>query len=139
MTNEKKARIERIIGKHRRAWQVGVLGAVAFFSCCIFPLSKYPTMQGLEVLNGALFIVVFCELGSILPYLNLAGGRLGVNLLYSLAAVALGLLCRYLLEYGEISNVYNFTAVNIASFMAGALLLTAASFMYGKHYGAGKD
>ncbi|PWM52790.1 MAG: hypothetical protein DBX41_02130 [Clostridiales bacterium] len=89
----------------------------------------------MEIINTAMFIVAFVELGSFLPYLNVAGGHTLKNLLYCLGAIVLGLLCRYGIEFGEVSNVYNFTFANVASFTAGALILLMGSFVYGKRMG----
>ena len=37
----------------------------------------------------------------------------------------LGLICRYLLEYGEVSNSYNFTVMNTAAYLIAIPLYTA--------------
>lgn len=116
------------INRHKKLWIVGMFGAIVFFSCCIFPLSKYAGGDSIAWLNLAMFIVSFVYMGAIMPYFNLFAGKLGLNLLCALVAIVGGLLCRYLLEFGEISNVYNFTLGNIAFFVLGALLLVVAGF-----------
>ena len=37
---------------------------------------------------------------------------------------ALGLLCRYLMEFGEVSNTYNFTIFNIVVYLLAAPVVT---------------
>ena len=49
------------------------------------------------------------------------------------AAIAIGLVCRYLLEFGEVSNTYNFTLPNtllhIGIFLAISMLVWLTSGM----------
>lgn len=116
------------INRHRTLWIFGMFGAMAFFSCCIFPLDKYAGGDSIAWLNLAMFIVAFVYMGVIMPYFNLFAGKLSKNLLCAFGAIIVGLLCRYLLEFGEISNIYNFTLSNIAFFVLGALLLIVAGF-----------
>lgn len=132
MIYNRKEQITAHIARHKKGWMLAFAAAVMFFSCCVFPLAKHAGSSSLEIINTALFIVAFVELGSFLPYLNVAEGHMLKNLLYCVGAIALGLFCRYAIEFGEISNVYNFTFANVASFTAGALILLMGSFVYGK-------
>lgn len=128
MIDNNKSKTMEIIERHKKAWSVFFYGAIVFFSCCLFPLTKYAGGDGIEWINVIVFFAVFISLGDFLRYLNLYHGKLSFNLLSILVAIVGGLLCRYLLEFGEISNVYNFTLGNIAFFVLGALLLVMAGF-----------
>lgn len=135
MRYNRKEQITGHIARHKKAWMIAFAAALMFFSCCVFPLAKHTKDNTLEIINTAMFIVAFVELGSFLPYLNVAGGHTLKNALYCLGAIVLGLLCRYGIEFGEVSNVYNFTFANVASFTVGALILLMGSFVYGKRMG----
>lgn len=117
-----------IINKHKRLWLFFTFGAMVFFSCCLFPLDKYAGGENIKWINIMTFIMVFISLGDFLRYLNLYQGKLGLNLLCTSVAIVGGLFCRYLIEFGEISNVYNFTLGNIAMFVLAAILLVIAGF-----------
>lgn len=41
----------------------------------------------------------------------------GLVYIISLILTGIGMLCRYILEYGEVSNIRNFTKFNIVSFL----------------------
>lgn len=42
----------------------------------------------------------------------------------------LGMVCRYVLEYGEASNVYNFTMLNILSYIILIPAFTVGAYHY---------
>ena len=50
--------------------------------------------------------------------------------LLTLALTVLGLLCRYVLEYGEESNTYNFTVLHVASYLILMPAFTALAYHY---------
>ena len=55
---------------------------------------------------------------------------LGVIILITSITVGLGLLCRYLLEFGEASNIYNFTIPNTLLHVGVFLALTGLTWIY---------
>ncbi len=128
MIDGNKSKTMEIIERHKKAWSVFFYGAIVFFSCCLFPLIKYAGGDSIEWINLIMFFAVFISLGDFLRYLNLYQGKLSLNLLSILVAMVGGLLCRYFIEYGEVSNMYNFTVVNVAAFVIAAILLILVGF-----------
>ena len=52
--------------------------------------------------------------------------------LFNLVIVLAGMVCRYLLEYGEVSNTYNFTIPNILFHIVAALGISIISYIVSK-------
>ena len=48
----------------------------------------------------------------------------------TLLMTILGMVCRYVLEYGEASNVYNFTMLNILSYIILIPAFTVGAYHY---------
>ena len=49
--------------------------------------------------------------------------------LLNLGMILLSMLFRYLLEFGEVSNTYNFTAPNIALHIVATLTISMVSYL----------
>ena len=56
--------------------------------------------------------------------------KLSFIILITSITVGLGLLCRYLLEFGEASNIYNFTIPNTLLHVGVFLALTGLTWIY---------
>ena len=93
--------------KHPVFMRTLVLGYTAFLCCLFFPLGSSPPLHRV-ILFG---LMVLCLVEAYGP-----GRERGV-FFRVLAAAAAGLLVRYLLEYGEVSNTRNFTAENVLFFL----------------------
>ena len=93
--------------KHPVFTRTLVLGYTAFLCCLFFPLGSSPPLHRV-ILFG---LMVLCLVEAYGP-----GRERGV-FFRVLAAAAAGLLGRYLLEYGEVSNTRNFTAENVLFFL----------------------
>lgn len=52
--------------------------------------------------------------------------------LINLGMVLAGMGCRYLLEFGEVSNTYNFTLSNIVSHLIATLIISTVSYVLSK-------
>ncbi len=76
-----------------------------------------------------LLLITACNLGNLLACLY-GRGKLAAVYLRLLAFTALGLACRFLLEYGEVSNIYNFTPINTVIFLLLFPLGTAAAYLF---------
>ena len=106
------------------------LGVIIFFNCFGFPiinLNKEWSMMLTAikiyvVLGGALFS------GGILAGLFPKKKPFFIILIKSIT-VGLGLLCRYLLEFGEVSNTYNFTVPNTLLHVGIFLALTGLTYI----------
>lgn len=99
----------RILREHPILTRVLVLGFTAFLCCFIFPLGSTASPLGLTLI---VMLLSLCLAEACGP------GREAGVCLWTLAAAGLGLLGRYLLEYGEVSNARNFTAENVLWFLA---------------------
>jgi len=101
------------VQKHRSISYVLGIGFLVFINCCGFPIlnlnKQWPLMmtatQIYVVFAGALFS------GAILAGLC-SKKKFVVVAAVDFAAITIGLVCRYLLEFGEVSNTYNFTFPN---------------------------
>lgn len=99
----------RVLREHPVLTRVLVLGFTAFLCCFAFPLGSTASPQELVV---AVLLLSWCLAEAFGP------GREAGICLRVLAAAAAGLLGRYLLEYGEVSNARNFTVENVLRFLA---------------------
>lgn len=86
--------IQRFLGMYPWVPKLLVMGYIVFAGCFVFPISSEPFP--LDFQKGYLLV---CSYGVI-----------------ALAWAGMG--CRYLLEYGEVSNVYNFTPFNVICYLA---------------------
>ena len=101
------------VQKYRSISYILGIGVLVFINCCGFPIlnlsKEWPLMmtatQIYVVFAGALFS------GAILAGL-FPKRKFAAVAAVDFAAIAIGLACRYLLEFGEVSNTYNFTIPN---------------------------
>lgn len=100
--------LSRFLRDHPVFIRVLVLGYTAFLCCFFFPLGSSSPLHKV-ILFG---LMVLCLAEAYGP-----GKEPGI-FLRTLAAAGLGLLGRYLLEYGEVSNSRNFTVENVLCFLA---------------------
>lgn len=98
----------RLLREHPILTQALVLGFIAFLCCFAFPLGSTALLQRV-LLFGMLSLCLAEACGP--------GKEPGV-FLRTLASAGLGLLGRYLLEYGEVSNSRDFTVENVLCFLA---------------------
>ena len=95
-----------------------VFGLAVFMNCFGFPFYNLNKVWPLSItIMYALSIPAFAvftggSLAALFP-----GKRLGFIVLLSLALTCMGLVCRFFLEFGEVSNTYNFTLPNLALHM----------------------
>ena len=109
------------VQRHPFLMRILAYAPIVLASCCFFPL-RLPA----EYLDG---LITACNLGSLLACLY-GRGKLAAVYLRLLAFTVLGLACRYLLEFGEISNTYNFTPINTIVFLLSFPLGTAAAYLF---------
>ena len=107
-------KIHEFINKHKKQTiGVGFL-FIVFLQCCVFPAVN----RSLNVSYTIAFInfiaaVGICQCTGDLEAEFLPNGTWGQVLLLNLILTLLGMAARYLLEYGEVSNTYNFTYRNM--------------------------
>ena len=111
--------------RHPEAVKRLVWGYIVFEGCFAFPIGsqKFPLDTGkLCMLLSIYGIAALCFVGIYGPH------REKTIYAGSLLFTVLGLVCRYFLEYGEVSNTYNFTAGNIAAYLIWIPLGVTAAY-----------
>ena len=105
--------MEGFLLAHPRGSRAFLWGFGAFFSCALFPalpVSGSPWhMWWLGTLAG---LWAWQEAGRMQAAL-FPGRGIGALALWNLGAALAGLGCRFLLEFGEVTNAVNFTAPNV--------------------------
>lgn len=125
----RNAAINRDIFRRKYCFAAKIfLGVYMIFEgCFLFPVKS--EKSPLDFIKLYLLIVSYAILG-----LGLAGvyGPKKEKVIYPLALVltAAGMACRYLLEYGEVSNTYNFTVLNVAVYLAVMPAFTVLAYHY---------
>ncbi len=100
--------------KHPVLVKAIVLGYIVFAGCFVFPIrsEKFPLdFMGVYLIAASYGIIALSLAGVYGPNKGPA------VYLRTLVFTVLGLLCRYFLEYGEVSNTYNFTVGNVALYL----------------------
>ncbi len=102
------------VEKHKKGLKILILAYIVFAGCFSFPI--HSEQFQLNFMRLYLFIAQYGIIGTSLA--GLYGAKKG-KLVYiaTLIFTILGLGCRYFLEFGEISNTYNFTLTNIILYL----------------------
>lgn len=77
-------------------------------------------------------IACYIELGKFEKYI-LKMTNIYYVILANFGVILLGMLCRYLLEFGEVSNTYNFTIQNILVHVIATLTISMVSYFASKN------
>ena len=99
-------------------------------SCWTFPIYNFTKDFGKSIVASNLILNVLCyyELGKY-EKLMLKGWKIGKVLLVNMGVILLGMVMRFFLEFGEVSNTYNFTVPNIAIHITAALVISFVSYL----------
>lgn len=90
-----------------------LLGYIVFAGCFMFPIQSEPFP--LDVGNLYSLLLAYGIIG--LGFAGLYGKKREKQVYFlTLALTLTGMICRYLLEFGEVSNTYNFTPFNIITY-----------------------
>lgn len=89
-----------------------------FCGCFCFPFINLTkalsdAQKQISIINLFICLIAYAEVGLLSGYL-FEKKKIGVVLLINVAHIIVGMTCRYFLEFGEVSNTYNFTFPNIA-------------------------
>ena len=104
-----------------------ILGYIIFAGCVIFPFAN--ERSPFDFNKAYLVIASYGIIG-----LGFAG-TYGINkekfvYVASLILTGLGMLCRYFLEYGEVSNTMNFAPFNIISYLVVIPIFTVVAYHF---------
>lgn len=100
--------------KHKKGLRILILCYIVFAGCFSFPI--HSEQFKINFMRGYLFVAEYGIIGTSLA--GICGTNKGRFVYIStLAFTIIGLACRYLLEFGEVSNTYNFTLANIIAYL----------------------
>lgn len=109
-----------------------IFGAyIVFAGCFVFPISSEPF--SLDFMKVYLIVASYGMIGLGFAVLyGVAKEKLVYLIIFSLTI--LGMIFRYILEYGEVSNTHNFTMLNVVSYIAIIPIFTVATYHYNLKY-----
>lgn len=122
--------IKKAIQAHKALAAVLVLGFAVFINCFGFPIYNLSRDWPASILVQNVFVAS-------LSAVYIGGGlamlfpekRCIFIAFITAASACLGMGCRFLLEFGEVSNTYNFTVPNIVLHLGAFLVLTSISWL----------
>ena len=99
-------------------------------SCCTFPIYNFTKDFGKAIVATNLILNVLCyyELGKY-EKLMLNDWKVSKVMLVNMGVILLGMVLRFFLEFGEVSNTYNFTGPNIAIHIAATFVISIVSYL----------
>ena len=132
----KQNRLYTLLQSHRKIgitlfWVIAI-----FFGCFCFPFVNIinvlsDAQKQISIINLFTCLVAYAEVGLLSGYL-FEKKNIGVVLLINVAHIIAGMICRYFLEFGEVSNTYNFTLPNIAIHIIGILCICICGYLHAK-------
>ena len=110
---------EKILA-HKKGMTILACAFLIFLGCFAFPVYNF-SQDAPDISRGSSIVIALLGYSEI----GLLHGMLYRSKLKSAALTfgltLVGFLCRFLLEYGEVSNTYNFTSMNVAVHLAVVL------------------
>ena len=132
----KENRLYTFLHTHRKIG-IALFGVIAiFFGCFCFPfvnLTKVlsDAQKQISIINLFTCLIAYTEVGLLSGYL-FDKKKIGVVLLINVVHIIVGMICRYFLEFGEVSNTYNFTLPNVAIHIVAILCICICSYLHAK-------
>ena len=114
----------------KRSSQILLCLLFLVISCCTFPIYNFTKDFGKSIVTTNLILNVLCyyELGKFEKLMQ-KDWKIGKVLLVNMGVILLGMVMRFFLEFGEVSNTYNFTGPNIAIHITAALVISFVSYL----------
>jgi len=132
----KQNKLYTLLQSHRKIgitlfWVVAI-----FFGCFCFPFINFTkilsdTQKQISIINLFLCLVAYAEVGLLSGYI-FDKKKIGIVLVINVAHIITGMICRYFLEFGEVSNIYNFTLPNIAIHIVAILCICICGYLHAK-------
>ena len=110
----RSGKLQQFFKVHPRIPKILVLGYIVFAGCFVFPIRSEPfplDFQGVYLLAASYGVIALAFAGIWGP------DRERMVYIVTFVLTVIGMACRYLLEFGEVSNTYNFTLFNIVSYL----------------------
>jgi len=123
--------IRAFVQKYKVASYIIGLGFIVFINCFGFPFYNLTKEWSFSItaINIYLILASAWAIGGFL-YALFPNKKATFIVAVLVAFACLGLACRYLLEFGEVSNTYNFTLPNIALHLSVFLVVCVLSWFY---------
>lgn len=123
--------IRNMMQAHKALAYVLVFGFIVLENCFGFPVYNLSKEWSFMIVAELLYLSVYA---AIFAGGGLAGlfpeERCGFIVLLVAALCCAGMGCRFLLEFGEASNTYNFTVPNIALHLGTFVVISSLSWLY---------
>ena len=114
---------EKILA-HPIRWLIGLCACLVFFGCFGFPIHNFTTGRRFGSWYLLLMLCIgYFEIGQLLGVLY-SRNKVWRSAALALGMTLLGLACRFLMEFGEVSNTCNFTPPNVALHLFVVVALT---------------
>ena len=132
----KENRLYTLLQSHRKTG-IAIFWIVAiFFGCFCFPFVNLTKIlsdaeKQISIINLFTLSVAYAEVGLLSGYL-FEKKKIGVVLVINVAHIIAGMICRYFLEFGEVSNTYNFTFPNIAIHIVAISCICICGYLHAK-------
>lgn len=119
--------------KHKKLFCVLGFVFIVCLECCVFPVGRVPLGgDRISVFINIYTAIVISKCVSEIEVAIFPKKTWLLILLLNFGITIMGMLTRYLLEYGEVSNTYNFTPKNIVVHIVIMLLLSMMFWMQAK-------
>lgn len=106
--------IRVFVQKHKKPSWLVLIGYLIFCGCFVFPLSNERWSFDFE--KAYMIIVAYVILATL--FASLLSGNKPIHVYsISLLFTTVGMILRYIIEYGEYSNTINFTQINIIMYL----------------------
>ena len=125
--------IEKTSKSKKVVFAVVIFCIVFLVSGGFFPIVNFNTKNKVDlgitmhILIIAMFFISCIEIGE-LEVIIFSKKSIVFIVLVNIVLVSLGLIFRYILELGEISNVYNFTFINVIFHVCMLVLISTLAF-----------
>ena len=122
---------EYILAHKKQLMMIFDCAFLVFIGCFTFPVFQF-SKEAPDIsrgLNLMITLMAYYEIG-LLQNVLYGSKKIGVIAGINLGMTLLGFLCRFLLEYGEVSNTYNFTMPNIALHLLVAVRVTTLTSLF---------
>lgn len=110
----RSGKLQQFFKVHPRIPKILVLGYIVFAGCFVFPIRSESFLldfQEVYLLAASYGVIALAFAGIWGP------DRERMVYIVTFILTVIGMACRYLLEFGEVSNTYNFTLFNIVSYL----------------------
>ena len=114
----------------KRSSQILLCLLFLVISCCTFPIYNFTKDFRKSIVASNLILNVLCyyELGKYEKLMQ-KDWKIGKVLLVNMGVILLGMVMRFFLEFGEVSNTYNFTGPNISIHITAAFVISFVSYL----------